>query len=209
MFNRIFNFGLPKTATTSLNRALEELGFHAIHNPKHFRKQAMEGCYHFAPDDWQALTNFGEHFYPQLDQAYPKSKFILTVRDEQAWLSSWKRQIGDSTGDEAGARWEWSRRLRTILRDVRSAARNDIHVTHLHSRIDIFGTYKFHAERALFVYRLHRKNAVEYFRDRPNDFLIMDITKGDGWETLCPFLELDNIPDVPFPAKRPKQAPFA
>ena len=56
------------------------------------------------------LTNFGEHFYPQLDQAYPNSKFILTIRDEETWLVSWKKQIGKSTGDEIGARWRWSRR---------------------------------------------------------------------------------------------------
>ena len=209
MFNRIFNFGLPKTATTSLNKALVELGFNAIHNPKHFRKQAMEGCYHFDPDEWQALTNFGEHFYPQLDRAYPKSKFILTVRDEQAWLKSWETQIGDSTGDEVGARWEWSRRIRTAFRTLQRMAGYDDRITHMHSRIDIFGTYKFHAERCVYVYRLHKKNAVEYFQDRPDDFLIMDITNGDGWEKLCPFLEIQDIPDSPFPSNRPEQSPFA
>ena len=189
--------------------ALEELGFKAIHNPKHFRKQAMEGCYRFEPDDWRALTNFGEHFYPQLDQAYPNSKFILTVREEQAWLKSWERQIGDSTGDEVGARWAWSRKLRTAMRNVNNALKDEIAVTHLHSRIDIFGTYKFHAERALYVYRLHQKNAIEYFRDRPDDLLVMNITAGDGWEKLCPFLGINDFPSDSFPLKRPKQSPHA
>lgn len=44
----------------------------------------------------------------------------------------------------------------------------------------------------------HNKEAVEYFKNRPQDLLVIDITKGDGWEKLCPFLNKD-IPDVPFP----------
>jgi 3'(2'), 5'-bisphosphate nucleotidase len=37
-----------------------------------------------------------------------------------------------------------------------------------------------------------------YFRDRPNDLLIIDVTAGEGWEKLCPFLG-KPIPDLPFP----------
>ncbi|PIE31852.1 hypothetical protein CSA56_17255 [candidate division KSB3 bacterium] len=209
MINKIFNFGFPKTATTSLNCALQELGFKSIHNPKAFRKLAMQGQYHFDDDDWQALTNFGEHFYPQLDQAYPNSKFILTIRDEELWLASWKKQIGQSSGDEIGARWAWSRRVRTWVRAVQRMTEADIRFTHMHARIDIFGTYRFHTERCLYVYRLHQKNARDYFQERPQDFLIMDICNGDGWETLCPFLEIDTIPDTPFPLQQPEQSPSA
>lgn len=208
MFNKIFNIGLPRTGTTSLNQALNALGFKSIHNPKYFRKHAMEGRYHFENNDWRALTNFGEHFYPQLDQAYPNSKFILTVRDEMDWLKSWERQIGDSTGDEIPTRWAWTRPLRLWERKIRRIFAHDTRITHMHARIDIFGTYKFHAERCLYVYRLHRKNVLEYFKERPHDLLVIDICGGDGWEKLCPFLDVD-IPGVPFPWKRPAKSPFA
>ncbi len=209
MFNKIFNIGLPRTGTTSLNRALNDLGFRSIHNPKHFRKQAMEGRYHFDNDDWQALTNFGEHFYPQLDQTYPNSKFILTVRDEMDWLNSWRRQIGNSTGDEVPTRWAWTRPLRMWERKMRRVFGYNTRITHMHARIDIFGTYKFHADRCLYVYRLHRKDALDYFKERPQDLLVMDICGADGWEKLCPFLEIRAFPKVPFPSKRPAKSPFA
>jgi hypothetical protein len=209
MFNKIFNIGLPKTGTTSLNQALHDLGFNSIHNPKYFRQQAMEGRYHFDNDDWQALTNFGEHFYPQLDAAYPNSKFILTVRDENDWLASWQRQVGSSTGDELPTRWIWTRPLRMWQRKLRRVLEADTRITHMHARIDIFGTYRFHAERCLYVYRLHRKNAEDYFKDRPQDFLIMDICGGDGWEKLCPFLEIEDLLQIPFPTRRPASSPFA
>ncbi len=47
-------------------------------------------------------------------------------------------------------------------------------------------------------YNDHNKEVVEYFKDRPNDFLIMDFSNGDGWEKLCPFLGCD-IPKIDFP----------
>jgi Sulfotransferase domain len=34
----------------------------------------------------------------------------------------------------------------------------------------------------------------------------MDITNGDGWDKLCPFLGLD-IPDTPFPKSNVGAAP--
>ncbi len=34
--------------------------------------------------------------------------------------------------------------------------------------------------------------------DRPDKLLIMNVVAGDGWETLCPFLN-KSIPDIPFP----------
>ena len=37
----------------------------------------------------------------------------------------------------------------------------------------------------------------KYFCDRA-DFLLMNITEGDGWKELCGFLDVE-IPDVPFP----------
>jgi hypothetical protein len=44
----------------------------------------------------------------------------------------------------------------------------------------------------------HDKEVMEYFKDRPDDFLIMDLPRGDGWEKLCPFLGA-NVPANSFP----------
>ena len=45
---------------------------------------------------------------------------------------------------------------------------------------------------------------MEYFKNRPQDFLNLDIIGGEGWEKLCEFLG-KPIPDVPFPRKRVKK----
>ena len=47
-------------------------------------------------------------------------------------------------------------------------------------------------------YEERNKEIIEYFKDKPNQLLVLDIIKGEGWENLCTFLGKD-IPDVPFP----------
>ncbi|MFC1549921.1 sulfotransferase family protein [Candidatus Neomarinimicrobiota bacterium] len=37
-------------------------------------------------------------------------------------------------------------------------------------------------------YEDHNQEVREYFKDRPDDLLIMDFSRGEGWEKLCPFL---------------------
>ena len=44
----------------------------------------------------------------------------------------------------------------------------------------------------------HNREVINYFKDRPQDFLILDLTQGDGWEKLCPFLGAETR-NSPFP----------
>lgn len=47
-------------------------------------------------------------------------------------------------------------------------------------------------------YDSHNRDVLAYFESRPDDLLVVDLTKGDGWDELCPFLEVDK-PPMPFP----------
>jgi len=47
-------------------------------------------------------------------------------------------------------------------------------------------------------YNNHNKEVMEYFNDRPDDLLAMDLRHGDGWDEICAFLGKE-IPDTPFP----------
>ena len=44
----------------------------------------------------------------------------------------------------------------------------------------------------------HNRRVRTHFSARQHDLLVMDITAGDGWEALCPFLGRE-VPDIPFP----------
>jgi hypothetical protein len=47
-------------------------------------------------------------------------------------------------------------------------------------------------------FNCHYQEVFEYFKNRQDDLLVMDFSKGHGWEELCKFLGLEK-PDVPFP----------
>lgn len=47
-------------------------------------------------------------------------------------------------------------------------------------------------------YEEHNKEVLNYFKDRPNDLLILDLSQGDGWKKLCPFLDKETL-TIPFP----------
>ncbi|NEQ26956.1 MAG: hypothetical protein F6K28_49635, partial [Microcoleus sp. SIO2G3] len=49
------------------------------------------------------------------------------------------------------------------------------------------------------------ENVVEYFKDRPDSLLVLDICGGEGWEELCTFLGTPAI-DQPFPYTKKQSA---
>ena len=47
-------------------------------------------------------------------------------------------------------------------------------------------------------YTRHNEEVLRHFAGRPGDLLVMDLSRGDGWEKLCPFLGRE-VPARPFP----------
>jgi len=87
--NKVFCIGLPKTGTTSMTIALGQLGYRTLHNPKEVRHHMVMNNYPIpGSQKWDALSNVGEWKFPDLDHAYPNSKFILTTRPIEPWLAS-------------------------------------------------------------------------------------------------------------------------
>lgn len=98
----IFNIGLNRAGTTSLAKALEKLGYSTLHYRfgktrlyDIMRQNARKGHKLLTGLDerYHAFSDFaGHNFYRQLDKQYPGSKFILTLREMEAWLNSreWK-----------------------------------------------------------------------------------------------------------------------
>jgi hypothetical protein len=173
---KIFGIGLSKTGTTSLASALELLGY---------RTRDYPGLARYAPgdlatldaavlDSHDALTDTPiPSLYRELDARYPGSKFILTVRDIDGWLKSCKKQFTE---------------------------KHAANLSEAHHRLfmDLYGSTVF--DEALFRqgYARFVDGVSAHFRERPADLLILDVTAGEGWEKLCPFLG-KPAPELPFP----------
>ena len=182
---RIFGIGWHGTATRSLATALRELGYSCAHwESPTWAKRVIEEIdrtgksraldpYYAACDAPICMV------YPQLDKAYPGSKFILTLRDPETWGVSMQRK------------WQAERE------NWRQDGGSDF----VHFRM--YGQTDCDLNRWIQAYRIHNERVLDYFRDRPDDLLIMDMSAGAGWPQLCRFLEIPT-PSSLYPHEPPK-----
>jgi len=174
--SKIFGIGLSKTGTTSLARALEILGY---------KTRDYLGVTKYSPgnltsidlDEINANDAFTDtpipSFYRELDKKYPGSKFILTVREMDGWLKSCKKQFTQKLADK---------------QDEAS----------INLFMDLYGCFVFDQEKFIAGYERFVNGVLQYFKDRPDDLLVFDVTGSDGWDKLCSFLGTP-APDLPFP----------
>lgn len=105
--------------------------------------------------------------YKKLDAQFPNSKFILTTRDKEKWLKSM------STYLERKRNWNQSTRQVNI-------------------RIDVYKEPFFVYEVYDRVFDEHERKVKEYFKNRPESLLILNIVDGvDKPQKLFDFLGVD------------------
>ena len=161
---KIFGIGHSKTGTFSLATALQTLGFSTVHNPNDLRQ--IEHC--DAATDASVTAIFED-----LDQSYPGSKFIYTVRELEPWLESWRRH--------------WLKRKCTRSQFI------------LMIREQLLGTLDYDPASYARAYERVDRRIRRYFRKREDDLLVIDVCGGGlGWKPMCDFLDVP-IPETPFP----------
>ncbi len=173
MDGKIIGVGFQKTGTSTLREALKILGYRVKDNTTRPLIPILKGEYDKVLRMIRAYDAVEDTpwymIYKELDERIPGSKFILTVREKESWYRSVSRQIG--TLRNANHEWIYGRGK---------------------------GLPKDDKANTIKVYTRHNNEVIRYFKDRPGDLLVMDITKGESWKKLCSFLERD-IPDKPFP----------
>jgi hypothetical protein len=176
---RVFGLGLSRTGTKSLHQALCMLGYHS----DHFSTQLI----HLWDGELQLLTKraaafdaltdiTAAHFFRELDLAFPGSKFVLTLRDPQAWLRSCERHFPPLTPGR------WPSGVPKVLQLRRA----------------VYGADCFDRTAFANAYDAHLTRVREYFAHRPQDLLELNITRGEGWEPICRFLQ-QPVPVQDFP----------
>jgi Sulfotransferase domain/N-terminal domain of galactosyltransferase len=182
---RIFGVGMQRTGTSSLDAAFKILGFDSLHwgtiEPRLiWEEMNIKGRSSILERFYSLCDNPIPPLFRKLDKAYPGSKFILTLRDEEAWLESVKDL------------WDYSKNPARHLWDIYPFS-NKMHKV-------LYGRRDFDAQIFLASYKQHNEDVVEYFKDRPQDLLILDLDAPDKWTSLCQFLDVP-IPSVPYPFK--------
>ncbi|MEQ9302229.1 MAG: sulfotransferase [Cyclobacteriaceae bacterium] len=178
---KIFGIGLSRTGTTSLNKALQVLGFHSIHWTNPHTKDLIGGSDYFQFDAFTDITT--SYNFEELYRRFPNAKFIYTPR----------------------AVADWVRSMEVHHRNYRGIS--DIAQLNNANNMDRFRGKASMIASQLFTQYSSWKVAYEIFHDRVNSFfesnnrnrlLVLDVCGGEGWEKLCGFMDV-TVPDVEFP----------
>ena len=183
--SKLFGIGIGRTGTKSLTAALEILGY---------------DCLHWAPDRATAtevvtgarVSRIVEQkdaiidtilpllHYREYATRFPGAKFVLTTRDPESWLRSIRRHMLRMRATDAE---NFSAELygSLILRGWTTGEAGDRQL------VDAFLS--------------HNQSVRDFFSGTPDRFLEIDIVGRDGWEKLCPFLEVSE-PDMIFPDQK-------
>lgn len=192
---KVFGIGANKTGTTSLKTAMADLGF-IIGS----QKKAENFLYDWGNRDFHRIIKFcysAQFFqdipfslpftYIVLDQEFPGSKFILTIRnDSEEWYNSlikyhslkWgsgneipnMKELKASSYRSQG--WAWD-----ALEIACNVAEDD----------------PYNKNHLISYYENHNHAVEEYFRNRPQDLLILNPSEKNAMKKLCDFLGLDCL----------------
>lgn len=160
---KVFGVGFHKTGTTSLGVGLEMLGYRVCGPVGKWDPDIAENVMVLALAATAEYDAFQDNPWPllyrEMDERFPGSKFILTIRPTEGWVASVVNFFG--TEETPMRRW--------IYGDGAGCP---------------VGNEEVWAAR----YDAHNREVIAYFADRPGDLLVMRLIEGEGWEALCPFL---------------------
>jgi len=173
--NKVFVIGFHKTVTTSLEHALQYLGYQVYGGDKHlieFNNPKELNAYILnILETWDAVQDMAwPLFYKELYELYPDAKFILTTRETSQWIKS----------------------VVKFFASIRFP---------LHRQIYNVPCAEGHEQTYIDTYNNHNASVRDFFRHKSN-YIEMEPGRNFDYQTLCEFLEISEVPDIPFPYER-------
>lgn len=176
---RVFGIGFHKTGTTSLAAALRQLGY-TVTGPNFVRD-------------------------PDIATTALRRAFAVAERFDAFQDNPWPILFRELDARYPGSRFVLT--VRPTDRWIASVVRHfGTQITPM--RTWIYGVGSPAGNEAVYTARYEAHNAAvrAHFRDRPGDLLEMDVTAGDGWARLAPFLGVP-VPTDPFPHENARPEP--
>lgn len=202
-FNKVFCIGANKTGTTSMARLFYQLGLKVgYQNTAEVLSRAWYETknpdriirYVHTADAFQDVP-FGDiDLIPYLDEAFPESKFILTVRDNgDQWFDSLVRHHTRLFAtDKSGPPTEMD--LANSLHIYKGYLLEIFQNNYSQFGIPLY-------DRSGYIKRYESNNQAKrtYFKDRPDQFIEINVGKNTDFERLIHFLDIEtNIKRFPW-----------
>lgn len=187
---KVFCIGKNKTGTTSLAKALQELGLVVGKQSigerlifdwsrRDFRRILL---YCYTAQAFQDIPFSLPFTFQAVDQKFPTSKFILTVRDTpEQWYNSLINYHAALFGHGHVP----------TLDDLKAAVYVHPGWVYKVDRLTKNTPAEDPYNKALLIaqYNDHNKTVMEYFRHRSQDLLVLNVAMPNAYEQLCNFLE--------------------
>jgi len=190
---KVFCIGHNKTGTTSLEAVFKEFGYAVGSQPeaemllkdwavRDFRR-IIEYCK--TAEAFQDVPFSLDYTYQTLDQVFPGSKFILTVRDSaDEWYESLVRFHSKIMN--------LSYRPPTVDDVKNFSYRYPSWFWQAHQYIYGVDETTLYDKKIYTEYYLsHNRQIEEYFRYRPNDLLVLNLSETSAMQRLCKFLGIE------------------
>ncbi len=204
-YSKIFVIGFGKTGTTSLKKTLENFGFivgnqavaEVLSEDWSIGRSDRIIRYCHTAEAFQDFPFMMPGLYKLLDQKFPNSKFILTVRDSpEQWFSSLTKfhsKIFSSNKEALPS-----------IQDLENAFYRYKGWT-----LDVFKFFWNYPDVSLYdeqaykrKYSRHISEVNEYFLGRVNDFLEINLSRENDFIRLCDFLSVEtDLLDFPWENK--------
>lgn len=210
-YSKLFGIGYNKTGTTSLEQIFRILGLQVpnqIEQEVRIVRQMWLGNHEplkeFVAryDAFQDLPFSQGVTFAQVDVLFPRSKFILTVREPEQWYESLCRfackAYGVSSVDQLteayvrdhvlylyrGYTYDGFRRRVTVVRD---------------GKLVQDWSLLFDKDSRIADYRGHNELVLRYFQDRPDDLLVIDLSRERDVGRILDFLDIPRDFNFPVP----------
>lgn len=187
---KVFCIGRNKTGTTSLAKAFWDLGYVVGDQPtaellcdQHYFERRFEPIVEYCKGAqvFQDVPFSYPHLFVHLDQTFPGSKFILSVRDDaEQWYRSITRFHGKLFGTD-GAPPTADQLKKATYRRLGFA----------YNTVKVHGTtdeVPYDKGTMIDHYNAHNKAVQDYFRFRPADLLVVNLAKTEDYARFIQFL---------------------
>ncbi|XP_078480970.1 uncharacterized protein LOC144742536 [Ciona intestinalis] len=200
---KVIYAGYSKTGTKTMSAAFMELGYKTY--------DFLENSWYLGKE-WKQIVNYGGTvedfrkmyegvdavvdspcymFWEEILEAYPDTKIIFSVRDEDTWVRSMQKQVHSLATDPlyilmqvlSYSGWKYFGFMCVSAQSVIGSAQK-------------WPWSKFKYNETVWR-RLYRHHNNYLLQNAPKDKLLVFNFK-DGWEPICKFLG-EEIPDKPFP----------
>ncbi|MBK2267739.1 hypothetical protein IBE34_05065 [Francisella philomiragia] len=198
---KYFCIGRNKTGTTSLEKAFKNLGYIVGDQreaeqlfDKHFFDNRFEEIIEYCKtaEVFQDVPFSHYEIIPHIDKAYPNSKFILTIRDTpEQWYNSITKFHAKFFGKDG--------RVPTYEDLANAEYMRKGFMTRV---VDGHGTSAkdpYNKEIMIGHYNRHNQYIIDYFKDRPDDLLVINLSEKGSYQKFCEFIRRDCSSDDTFP----------